>query len=423
MAPCPMGAHSASCHPIRFHEDRPLGNAAARAALARDGSAPRAGVPTPPRQGIVRTMTTNLPPRKAAPPGPWHTEGARWNALRRRDLSADGSFFYSVETTGIYCYPSCPARLPKPQNVAFHGSRQLAEAAGFRPCRRCRSDLPPRVEREAAQAVQLCRLIDDSCEEPPLEQLAAHIGYSPSAAHRMFKRATGITPKAYAAARRAQRLREELTEDSGSVASAIYGAGYGSSGRLYEKSDQLLGMTPSAFRRGGDNVAIRFAVGECSLGSVLVASTDKGVCSVLLGDHPEPLVHDLERRFPRATLRGADGDFETLVARVVGLIDGPSPGSSPLPLDIRGTAFQRRVWTALAQIPRGQRRTYSQVAEAIGAPGSARAVAGACAANPVAVVIPCHRVVRRDGTLSGYRWGIERKRSLLAREEKHSEAT
>ncbi len=372
---------------------------------------PSFGVPRRTSGGIVWVMVASNPvqPQFASP-------CARWRAVQRRDLQADGAFFYSVNTTGIYCYPSCPARLPQLKNVAFHDSRQGAESAGFRPCRRCRSDLPPRVEREAAQVERLCRLIDEREEEPALEELAAHIGSSPSTTHRVFKRVMGITPKAYAAARRAQRIRAELAKDAGSIASAIYGARYGSSGRFYEKSNAMLGMTPSEFRSGGKDATIRFAVGECSLGSVLVASTDKGVCSILLGDDPEFLIHDLERRFPHAELEGANQDFEDQVATVVGLIEEPSTSTRSLPLDIRGTAFQCRVWRALMEIPAGEVRSYSQIAKGIGSPKSARAVARACATNPLAVAIPCHRVVRTDGSLSGYRWGIERKRQLLTRE-------
>ncbi len=363
-------------------------------------------------------MVRISPPRReaAAPERARLDDRAKWRAVRRCDESADGRFYYAVTTTGVYCHPSCSARLPKRDNVVFHDSRRSAESAGFRPCQRCRPDLPPRAEREAAAVARLCRRIDDGEQEPSLDELAAHLGSSPSTIHRLFKKVMGITPKAYAAARRAERLRGGLAEASGSITSAIYGAGYGSSGRFYEKSGEVLGMTPSELRRGGAGAEIRFAVGECSLGSILVAATDRGVCSVLLGDDPEALVRDLERRFPNALLEGANAGFEALVAQVVGLVEQPSAARESLPLDLRGTAFQKRVWVALSRIPRGAVRTYSQVAEAIGAPGSARAVAGACAANPIAVAIPCHRVVRTDGSLSGYRWGIERKRELLARE-------
>jgi AraC family transcriptional regulator of adaptative response/methylated-DNA-[protein]-cysteine methyltransferase len=230
----------------------------------------------------------------------------------------------------------------------------------------------------------------------------------------VFRATTGVTPRAYAAAHRARRVRDELSRSS-TVTEAIYGAGFNSSGRFYATSSEVLGMTPSDFRAGGSGTAIRFAVGECSLGSILVAATDRGVCAILLGDAPEPLVRDLQDRFPRARLIGGDRDFEQLVARVVGLVEAPALGLD-LPLDVRGTAFQQRVWRALRAIPAGSTATYTQIAERLGAARAVRAVARACAANAIAVAIPCHRVVRSDGGLSGYRWGVARKRALLARE-------
>jgi AraC family transcriptional regulator of adaptative response/methylated-DNA-[protein]-cysteine methyltransferase len=338
----------------------------------------------------------------------------RWAAVRARDARADDAFFYSVKTTGVYCRPSCAARPPRPENVAFHASTADAERAGFRPCKRCKPDQPSAAERQAAQVAELCRLIENSEEVPTLERLASHAGLSIFHTHRLFKAVTGVTPKAYAAAHRANRVRREL-EASSSVTEAIYGAGYNSSARFYEKSNELLGMTPSKYRSGGAALRIRFAIGECSLGSILVAATERGVCAILLGDDPEELAHDLERRFPRAELIGADAKFEDLVAKVVGLVEKPwSP--TKLPLDIRGTAFQQRVWKALSKIPAGTTMTYSEIADAIGEPKAVRAVARACATNALAVAIPCHRVVRADGNLAGYRWGVERKRTLLARE-------
>jgi AraC family transcriptional regulator of adaptative response/methylated-DNA-[protein]-cysteine methyltransferase len=338
----------------------------------------------------------------------------RWVSVRARDTRADGEFFYSVRTTGVYCRPSCAARPAKPENVAFHGTRLEAERAGFRPCKRCKPDQPSQTARQATAVASLCRLIEASEEVPTLEDLARHAGLSVFHVHRMFKAATGLTPRSYAAARRAERVRAALGE-SESVTQAIYGAGYGSNGRFYEESNDLLGMTPTRYRAGGADTDIRFAIGECSLGSVLVAATERGVCAVTLGDDPEELAHDLERRFPRARLTGADPAFEALVAKVVGLIEKPRAGFD-LPLDIRGTAFQRRVWEALRAIPAGATASYAEIASAIGAPKAVRAVAQACAANSLAVAIPCHRVVRTDGDVSGYRWGVERKRALLARE-------
>jgi AraC family transcriptional regulator of adaptative response/methylated-DNA-[protein]-cysteine methyltransferase len=345
------------------------------------------------------------------------TSDARWQDVVSRRSNADGLFFYSVETTGVYCRPSCGARLARPENVAFHRTTAEAERAGFRACKRCKPDQPPLAERQAAQVAALCRLIETSDEVPSLEQLAEHAGLGVFHVHRMFKAVTGLTPKAYAAGLRAREARAALGTKgaTASVTEAIYRAGYRSSGRFYERSNEILGMMPTTFKAGGANEKIRFAVGECSLGSILVAATERGVCAVLLGDDPNELTHDLERRFPQATLIGGDHDFERVVAQMVGLVEDPRRELN-LPLDIRGTALQERVWKALRAVPAGGAVTYTELAAKIGAPGAVRAVASACAANPVAVAIPCHRVIRRDGELAGYRWGVERKRALLERE-------
>jgi AraC family transcriptional regulator of adaptative response/methylated-DNA-[protein]-cysteine methyltransferase len=345
---------------------------------------------------------------------PVDDQRARWAAVRARDASADGTFVYSVKTTGVYCRPSCAARPARPENVAFHDTPAAAERAGFRACKRCKPDQPPLAERQAAQIAELCRLIERSEQVPTLDELASHAGLSAFHVHRMFKAVTGVTPRAYAAAHRARRVRGEL-KSRGTVTEAIYGAGYSSSARFYEQSTALLGMTPSRYRAGGTDLEIRFAIGACTLGAILVAATGRGVCAILLGDDPEALAHDLERRFPRARLVGADPEFEQLVAQVVGLVEQPRLGTK-LPLDIRGTAFQQRVWKALSRIPAGKTASYAQIATRIGAPRAVRAVAQACAANALAVAIPCHRVVRTDGNVSGYRWGVERKRTLLDRE-------
>jgi AraC family transcriptional regulator of adaptative response/methylated-DNA-[protein]-cysteine methyltransferase len=342
------------------------------------------------------------------------SEAARWAALRSRDASADGTFVYSVKTTGVYCRPSCASRAARPENVAFHASPAAAERAGFRACKRCKPDQAPLAERQAGQVARLCRLIEESERVPTLEELASHAGMSAFHTHRLFKTVTGVTPRVYAAAHRARRVRGELRR-RGTVTEAIYGAGYNSSARFYEQSNALLGMTPSKYRAGGTDLEIRFAIGASTLGAILVAATGRGVCAILLGDDPEALVRDLEQRFPRAQLIGADAEFEQLVAQVVGLVEQPRTGTK-LPLDIRGTAFQQRVWKALCRIPAGKTVSYSEIAQRIGAPGAVRAVAQACGANPLAVAVPCHRVVRRDGDLSGYRWGVERKRALLDRE-------
>ncbi len=338
----------------------------------------------------------------------------RWARVRARDKSADGEFFYSVKTTGIYCRPSCAARPARAENVAFHRSAAAAERAGFRPCKRCKPDQAPIAERQAAQIAELCRLLEQSEAPPTLDVLARHVGLSSFHLHRLFKRVTGLTPRAYAAAARAVRVRRALRTES-SVTRAIYQAGYGSGSRFYEKSAELLGMSPRRFRDGGSELDIQFAVGACSLGAVLVAATSRGVCAILLDDDPARLVLDPERRFPNAQLRKADATFMGLVTSVVELVDHPERGQT-LPLDIRGTAFQARVWRALAEIPPGTTATYAQIAKRLGAPQAARAVAGACAANPLAVAVPCHRVVRGDGTPSGYRWGLARKQALLERE-------
>jgi AraC family transcriptional regulator of adaptative response/methylated-DNA-[protein]-cysteine methyltransferase len=340
----------------------------------------------------------------------------RWVAVVTRDAKADGTFFYSVKTTGVYCRPSCGARTANPENLRFHPTAAAAEQAGFRPCKRCKPDQPPLAGQHAALVAELCRLIENAEQAPGLEELALHAGMSSYHLHRIFKAVTGLTPKAYAAAHRMKRVRAEL-DRSDTVTEAIYQAGYNSSGRFYEKSNQALGMTPTNYRAGGAHMEIRFAVGECSLGSILVASTERGVCAILLGDDPDELTRDLQDRFGQATLIGGDAGFELLVAKVVGFVEAPGLGLD-LPLDLRGTAFQQRVWQALREIPVGKTANYSEIAQRIGSPKAVRAVAGACAANALAVAIPCHRVVRSDGGLSGYRWGVERKRKLLDREAK-----
>jgi AraC family transcriptional regulator of adaptative response/methylated-DNA-[protein]-cysteine methyltransferase len=357
------------------------------------------------------TMTLERP-QPSMPPE--MADDPRWARIVARDKTADGCFWYSVATTGIYCRPSCPSRTANPRNVQLHDTLAAAKATGFRPCKRCNPDGISIEGENAAIIAQACRLIEESEEEPSLNDLAEAVGRSPSYFHRMFKAITGLTPKDYAVAHRAAKVRQGL--DSGnSVTEAMYDAGFNSSGRFYEKSTGLLGMTPTQYRAGGANEEIRFAVGETSLGAILVASSKKGVASILLGTDPDTLVRNLQDRFPKARLIGADGDYEALVARVVGFVEAPNLGLD-LPLDVRGTAFQQRVWQALQEIPVGQTVSYAEVARRIGSPKAVRAVAGACAANNLAVAIPCHRVVRNDGSLSGYAWGVERKRVLLDRE-------
>jgi AraC family transcriptional regulator of adaptative response/methylated-DNA-[protein]-cysteine methyltransferase len=338
----------------------------------------------------------------------------RWTAVAGRDRRADGIVYYAVQTTGIYCRPSCAARRARRENVRFYSTGEAAERAGFRPCKRCRPNEPPRSDARAVAVAKACRLIETADDLPVLAGLAKAAGMSRFHFHRVFKAITGVTPKAYAAAHRARRVRDQLSR-SHTVTDAIYNAGFNSSGRFYATAVDVLGMTPTSFRSGGDGASIRFAVGECSLGSILVATSDKGVCAILLGDDPDALVRDLQGRFPKARLLGGDRGFERLVAKVVGFIEAPALGLE-LPLDVQGTAFQQRVWQALRQIPAGATVTYTEIAERVGAPKAVRAVAQACASNALAVAVPCHRVVRNDGALSGYRWGVQRKRALLERE-------
>jgi len=335
-------------------------------------------------------------------------------AVRRRDRAYDGRFVYAVRTTGVYCRPSCGARPARAENLSFHVTAEAAERAGFRPCMRCHPGEMGRIDPQVEAVRQACRLIEAAEDAPSLEALAGAAGLSPFHFHRVFKKVTGVTPKAYAAGEQARRAREGLS-GARTVTEAIFDAGYNSSSRFYETAPARLGMTPTAWRQGGVGEKIRFAVGQSSLGAVLVAATGKGVCAILMGDDPESLVRDLQDRFPRAELEGGDEAFARTVAAVVGLIEAPG-ARLDLPLDIRGAAFQQQVWRALRDIPAGSTMSYAEVARAIGRPGAARAVAQACARNPLAIAIPCHRVVRQDGALSGYRWGLERKRELLRRE-------
>jgi AraC family transcriptional regulator, regulatory protein of adaptative response / methylated-DNA-[protein]-cysteine methyltransferase len=341
-------------------------------------------------------------------------EDPRWARIVARDKKADGHLWYSVSTTGVYCRPSCPSRVANPKNVQLHDTLESAKATGFRPCRRCNPDGPSLKCENAALVAKACRIIEEREEEPSLEQLAGAIGRSPSYFHRVFKAATGLTPKEYAGAHRAKKVRLGLASCH-TVTEAIYDAGFNSSGRFYENSTDMLGMTPSRYRAGGTSEEIKFAVGETSLGAILVASSRKGVAAMLLGDDPDELVRNLQDRFPKARLIGGDREYEALVARVVGFVEAPRIGLD-LPLDVRGTAFQRRVWQALREIPVGETICYADIARRLGCPQRARAVAAACAANQFAVAIPCHRVVRKNGSLSGYAWGVERKRALLDRE-------
>lgn len=356
---------------------------------------------------MTESSSTNA---NAAPDDP------RWRALRARDPGADGQFVYSVRTTGVYCRPSCGARPARPENVAFHATAGEAARAGFRPCKRCRPDQA--AASRPAVVADLCRFIAARVEAgepaPSLEALATRANLSPFHLHRLFKSTLGLTARAYAAAVRAGRVREALGT-AARVTDAIYDAGYGSSGRFYEAAPAVLGMTPTVFRAGGADLTIRYATTSCSLGMVLVAATERGVCAILLDNDVRVLERELVRRFPRASRVRADATFEHTVAQVVALVENPR-ASLTLPLDLQGTAFQQRVWQALQRIPAGRTATYGEIAAAIGAPGAVRAVGSACGANHLSVAIPCHRVLRSDGNLSGYHWGLDRKRALLDRE-------
>jgi AraC family transcriptional regulator of adaptative response/methylated-DNA-[protein]-cysteine methyltransferase len=337
-------------------------------------------------------------------------EEAQWEAVLGRAPAADGAFVYAVKTTGIYCRPTCPSRRPGRSSVSFFDSLDLAELAGFRPCRRCRPKEASTQQRVVAQVQHLL----DSLETPPsLEQLGQEIGLSPFHLQRLFKRATGLSPRAYAAARRAERLKQELRQGA-NVTTAMYDAGYSSPRALYETAHKHFGMSPGAYRRGGQGIAIRYAVADTPLGRMLLAATDKGICSLRFGED-EPLVAELRTEFPKATLVEDPLHLQTHVMAVCDYLVGRRRHLD-LPLDVYATEFQQKVWTALQAIPYGETRSYRHVAELIGNTKAVRAVARACATNPVALVVPCHRVVRTGGDLSGYRWGIDRKRKLLDQE-------
>jgi AraC family transcriptional regulator of adaptative response/methylated-DNA-[protein]-cysteine methyltransferase len=347
----------------------------------------------------------------------YRTNDARWAAVMAREEKANGAFYFAVITTGVFCLPSCKARPPLRENVSFYDTPLEAEKAGYRPCKRCKPTSPPLAERHAQIVAAACQMIDDSEEEPSLSVLARAAGVSGSYFNKLFKKVTGITPKQYATARRAAKVKDALAENS-DVTSAIYGAGYGAASRFYEGAEARLGMKPSVYRSGGAGMEIRYSIAVSWLGPVLVAATEKGICSILFADDETDLLGDLQGRFSKATLEPAEpgSDFEKWLVKVLAFIEKPELGHA-LPLDIKGTAFQEQVWRALQKIPPGETASYSDVATAIGKPKAVRAVAGACAANPIALAIPCHRVLKNDGSLSGYRWGVDRKAKLLAAEK------
>jgi len=360
------------------------------------------------------SVTSTLMPAPVSDP--------RFEAIVARDAAWDGRFVYGVATTGVYCNPSCAARTPRTHNISFHADCDAAEAAGFRACKRCRPRDGGRDVRIAKMIAEACRDIEGAEEPPLLEDLARRAGLSPWHFHRVFKAQTGLTPKAYAVAHRARRVRENLSDGQSSVTSALYDAGFNSNGRFYAASDAILGMTPKRFQKGGAGTDIRFAVAQSSLGAILVAESDRGICAIALGDDPAELVRELQDRFPKARLAGDDTAFDARVAQIIALVEQPRQGLD-LPLDIRGTAFQQRVWQALRAIPAGDTLSYADLAQRIGSPKAVRAVAGACAANVLAVAVPCHRIVRTDGALSGYRWGVDRKRALLNAESLEAECS
>ena len=348
-------------------------------------------------------------------PRDFMTDTQRWTALQRRDARAEGAFLYGVETTGIYCHPTCAARLPKRENVLFFAFKEDAEGAGFRACKRCTPDAAsPRAER-AALIVRACGLIENAEEPPTLDELAAAVGLSPSHFHRLFKANVGVTPKDYAAALRDRRLKKNLTNGA-SVTEAIYDAGFNASSRFYETAGERLGMYATRYREGAPDTSIRYALAESSLGWLIVGATERGVCAVEFGASPASLLETLRARFPKAELRPDDPALKGWLEQIVAAIDTPG-AALELPLEIQGTAFQEQVWRALQTIPSGETRSYVDVAKMVGRPAAVRAVAGACASNNIAVAVPCHRVVRSDGGLSGYRWGAERKKKLLEREK------
>jgi AraC family transcriptional regulator of adaptative response/methylated-DNA-[protein]-cysteine methyltransferase len=335
----------------------------------------------------------------------------RWRLLVDRSAGGRTDFVYAVMSTGVYCSPGSPTRLPRPENVVFFDTPAHAEAAGYR--RSGREDAHQRnVEaRHALVVAKACKLIEHADSVPSLNELATSVGVSAWHFHRLFKKITGLTPKAYGAACLRSRVRESL-DGSETITKALYEAGYHSNSRFYETSYRMLGMKPAEYRAGGNRVDINFALGETSLGAILVAQSARGICAISLGNDPKELIENFQDQFPNAHLIGANPDFEALIAQVVGFVE--SPGTCfDLPLDIQGTVFQEKVWQALLSVPAGSTVTYTELAERIGMPRAVRAVANACGANKLAVAIPCHRVVRSDGSLSGYRWGVERKRALL----------
>jgi AraC family transcriptional regulator of adaptative response/methylated-DNA-[protein]-cysteine methyltransferase len=339
-------------------------------------------------------------------------ENLCWQAVQNRDETLTAPFFFGVLTTGVYCRPSCAARAPKRENARFFADTAAAVRAGFRACKRCRPD-ESRTGGELAK--RACQIIETAESALSLNGLAAQLDVRPTHLQRVFKRALGLSPREYAAARRIAACKKEM-QNGRSVTDALYQAGYGSSSRLYEKTDEKLGMTPAVYRRGGAGMKINYTVAACSLGQILVAATERGICAVTLGDDAEKLAQTLRDEFPRADIGNNANSLRDWLNVLLQHLAGQQP-SLDLPLDVRATAFQARVWAELRRIPYGQTATYSEIAARLGQPTATRAVARACATNPAALVTPCHRVIGANGNLSGYRWGLERKRELLAQEK------
>lgn len=348
-----------------------------------------------------------------------HNQQIYLQAVQDRDAGFDGAFVFAVRSTKIYCRPSCPSRRPKAENISFYTNFDEAEAAGFRACLRCRPQAAANDDFQSKLIKKVCQLIEENQDETPrsLDALAFAVGISPSHLHRTFKTVVGISPREYAQSLRVGKFKKSVKNGDG-VTAAMYDAGFNSSSRLYEKAAEEFGMTPGVYARGGAGVSINYTIARCSLGQLLVAATAKGICAVSLGDADAELEQSLRAEFPQAAITRNDSDLKNFAEEILRHLDG-SVAPLDLPLDVRATAFQRRVWQELKKIPRGETRSYKQIAEQIGNAKSVRAVARACATNPVAVITPCHRVLAANGALSGYRWGIERKRKLLEKEKQN----
>ncbi|MEH1849302.1 MAG: bifunctional DNA-binding transcriptional regulator/O6-methylguanine-DNA methyltransferase Ada [Nostoc sp.] len=340
-----------------------------------------------------------------------------WEAVLNRDPSFEGKLFYGVRSTGIYCRAICPSRRPNRNQVCFFESVQEAEIAGFRPCKRCQPQFQTVPNPAKTKVLTACRYIEAQVDHiPTLSELSSQVGMSPSYLQKVFKQRIGVSPFQYADALRSQRLKQRLQEGE-EIAHAVYDTGYGSSSQLYEKAPKQLGMTPKTYQQAGKTISIVYAIAPCPLGYLLVATTEKGICAVKLGDEADKLKHTLIKEFHQAQIMRDDQTHKEWIQAILDLIAG-GKAHLDLPLDVRGTAFQKQVWQALQKIPYGETRTYTDIAHDIVKPQAVRAVGNACGANPIALIVPCHRVLRSDGSVGGYRWGIERKQKLLIQESR-----